>query len=222
MGTSAPSIKTVQEQVVDNLRRLILEGEFAAGDKLQQADLANRLGVSAMPVREGLRHLEAEGLVEFVPRRGAFVASLTAKEFDEIYDMREALEALALRWAVDQIDQEQIAQLDELLRATESSEARLDVQGRAKSIRSFLWTLYQVPARPHLFAAIRRYYNMTFLYQRQYSAAFELSKKRMQIYRRLLRAIENGDVEDALAAHRENYRFVREKMRHFFQQQANA
>jgi DNA-binding GntR family transcriptional regulator len=207
---------------VDNLRCLILEGEFAPGDKLQQADLADRLGVSAMPVREGLRHLEAEGLVEFIPRRGAFVASLTAEEFDELYHMREALEALALRWAIEQIDQRQIARLYELLEETESSEARLDVQGRAKSIRSFLWTLYQVPDRFHLFAAIRRYYNMTFLYQRQYSAAFELSERRMQIYRRLLEAIERADEEAALAAHRENYCFVREKMQHFFRQQANT
>jgi len=63
MTTAITAVRTVQEQVVDNLRRLILEGDFAPGDKLQQEELAALLGVSAMPVREGLRRLQAEGAV---------------------------------------------------------------------------------------------------------------------------------------------------------------
>lgn len=205
-------VRTVQEQVVDNLRHLILEGEFAPGDKLQQEELAAILGVSAMPVREGLRRLQAEGLVEFIPRRGAFVATLSADELDEIYCMREELEALGFRWALEQIGPEVVKRLRDLLRQVEESEAQQDVYRRATLIRSFLWTIFEVAGRSHLFEAIRRYYNITYLYQRRYSAAFELSAQRMQIYHRMLGAIESGDVEGVIAAHRDNYRLVREKI----------
>ena len=212
MTVTLPTIRTVQEQVVDSLRNLILEGEFAPGDKLQQEDLAAALGVSAMPVREALRRLQAEGLVEFVPRRGAFVTTLSPDQLDEIYHMREELEALGFRWAMAQVRPEQIERLRDLLRQVEESEVRQDVHQRAKLIRVFLWTIFEVAGRSHLFEAIRRYYNMTYLYQRQYSAAFELSEQRMQIYRRMLAAVEKGDVVGVIRAHRDNYRLVREKM----------
>jgi len=219
MTTAITAVRTIQEQVVDNLRRLILEGDFAPGDKLQQEELAALLGVSAMPVREGLRRLQAEGLVEFIPRRGAFVATLSADEFDELYHIREELEALGFRWAMERIGPEEVERLRELLRQVEEAEAQLDVRGRAELIRSFLWTIFEAAGRPHLFEAIRRYYNMTYLYQRRYSAAFDLSAQRMQIYRRMLEAIEAGDVDGGLAAHRDNYRFVRETMLLLLEQQ---
>ena len=210
--TTVSAVRTIQEQVVDNLRHLILEGEFAPGDKLQQEELAALLGVSAMPVREGLRRLQAEGLVEFVPRRGAFVATLSADEFDELFHIREELEALGLRWAVERINPEEIERLRELLRQIEGAEIEHDVNRRAELIRLFLWTVFQAADRPHLLEAIRRYYNMTYLYQRRYSAVLDIAPRRMLIYRRMLAAMEASDVDDAIAAHRANYRLIHETM----------
>ena len=207
-----PAIQTVQEQVVDSLRRLILDGDYSPGDKLQQDELAELLGVSAMPVREGLRLLQAEGLVEFIPRRGAFVAHLSPHEFDELYHMREELEVLALRWAIEQIDPSEIEQLRELLGGAEVAETQPDEHRRTELIRSFLWTIFGAARRPHLYDAICRYYNMTYLYQRQYSEVIDLAARRMQIYRRILDAIDADDAEGAIAAHREHYALIRETM----------
>lgn len=219
MTIAVPAARTIQEQVVDNLRRLILEGDFAPGDKLQQEELAALLGVSAMPVREGLRQLQTEGLVEFVPRRGARVAVLSAEELDELYHMREELEVLALRWAVERIDTEKVEKLRELLRQVEESEDVHDTRRRTALIRSFLWTIFEAAARSYLFDAIRRYYNMTYLFQRQYSAVLDIAAWRMQIYYRMLDAIEAGKVNDAVAAHRDNYRLIRETMLVLLEQQ---
>jgi DNA-binding GntR family transcriptional regulator len=212
------TVRTIQEQVLDNLRRLILGGEYAPGDKLQQEELAELLGVSAMPVREGLRRLQAEGLVEFIPRRGAFVASLSHDEFDEIYHMREELELLGLRWAMAHMDPETTQKLRQLLEQIEAAESQQDVHRRADLIRTFLWTVFQAARRPHLFDAIRRYYNMTYLYQRQYSALLDVAARRMEIYHRMLDAIEAGDVDAASAAHRANYHLIRETMLPLLQQ----
>jgi len=206
------SVQTIQEQVAGSLRRLILDGDFAPGDKLSQDDLAARLGVSAMPVREGLRQLQAEGLVRFVPRHGAFVATLTRDEFDELYHIREELEALALGWAGERIGAAELGSLRALLAQIEEAESAGDVRRRTALVRDFLWTIFEAAGRPHLLDAIHRYYNMTYLYQRQYSAHQELAMARTHIYRRLLAALEAGDRAGALAAHRANYRLIRESM----------
>jgi DNA-binding GntR family transcriptional regulator len=202
----------VQEQVVDHLRRLILDGDYSPGERLRQEDLAGLLGVSAMPVREGLRQLQAEGLVEFAPRRGAFVAQLSPDEFDELYHMREELEALALRWAIERLEPADIEELRHILDDVERAETQRDGRRRSESIRSFLWTIYETAGRPHLYTAICRYYNMTYLYQREYSGLLDVAARRVEMYRRLLAAIVAGDSVQADAIHRENYALVRQTM----------
>ena len=206
------AVQTVQEQVVDSLRRLILDGDYSPGEKLRQDELAELLGVSPMPVREGLRLLQAEGLVEFIPRRGAFVAQLSPEEFDELYHMREELESLALRWAIRRLAPDDIANLWQMLDEVEEAERQHKGRRRSELIRSFLWTIFRMAGRSHLFAAIYRYYNMTYLYQRQYSEVLDVAARRVEIYRRLLGAIEAGDSAQADAIHRENYALVRQTM----------
>jgi len=222
MSHRPPAILTVQEQVVDSLRKIILEGDFAPGDKLGQDALAERLGVSAMPVREGLRRLQAEGLVDFRPRHGAYVARLSAEEFDELFHMREELEVLAIRWAVQRIGGQEATRLRELVTQIETAEAGHDVGRRATLVRTFLWSVFEAAGRRHLFDAIRRCYNMTYLYQRQYSAHFDLSGPRLEIYRRLAQALLAGDVEAAVAAHRDTYALVREVMLPLLREQTDT
>ncbi len=95
---------SVQDIVTEQLRQMIRNGHLKPGDRLHQDELAGRLDVSTMPVREALRHLQAEGLVVFYPRRGAVVAQVTLAEFEEIYRIREELESLAFQWAAENFD----------------------------------------------------------------------------------------------------------------------
>jgi DNA-binding GntR family transcriptional regulator len=97
---SRPSFANVPTVVADRLRALILSGTLAAGERINQDRIAQEHGVSHIPVREALRNLEAEGLVTFHPRRGFFVAALSAEDALELGDMRAALEGLAARLAV--------------------------------------------------------------------------------------------------------------------------
>lgn len=77
------------------VREAILQGEFAAGERLGEVDLAFRLGVSRTPVREALSRLAAEGLVDIAPHRGARVARWTRAELEGVFDLRLALEPRA-------------------------------------------------------------------------------------------------------------------------------
>lgn len=85
----------VRRQVEDRIRRAIVEGQFAPDERLVEAQLCERFRVSRPIVREALRQLVAEGLVVIVPHHGARVASITAEEASQIYEVRAQLEALA-------------------------------------------------------------------------------------------------------------------------------
>jgi len=88
------------DEVAAQLRAAILGGDFAPGQKIRQADVARQLGVSRGPVREALRSLIAEGLVQDEPRRGTFVAKLSPDDVREILDVRVALEVRAAQLVI--------------------------------------------------------------------------------------------------------------------------
>lgn len=103
--------RTLREQVADHLRVEILEGRLAPGTELGESMLAASLNVSRGPLREALGQLAAEKLVTIVPRKGAIVRRLTRQEFLDAYQVREALESLAIRLAVPRLSHEQRAEL---------------------------------------------------------------------------------------------------------------
>src|SRR5690348_16581205 len=110
---------TTHEFVYDTLRRAILSGALPGGTRLVQADIATQLSVSTTPVREALRDLAAEGLVVFKPYSGAVVRELDIAELAELYDIRKALEPLAVRRSAALISPEEIAAAQALARTME-------------------------------------------------------------------------------------------------------
>jgi DNA-binding GntR family transcriptional regulator len=90
--------------IADYLRAAIRTGRFAPGQRLVEAELTAELGVSRGPVREALRRLAAEGLIELVPNRGAVVRRLSMTEALELFEIRTELEALAARRAAGHMD----------------------------------------------------------------------------------------------------------------------
>jgi DNA-binding GntR family transcriptional regulator len=91
LRTAAP----LRQSVLENIRNAIASGRFAAGSRLVEKDLCEMVGVSRTLVRESLRQLESEGLIEVVPHRGPVVARLSIAQAEQIYRVRSELEALA-------------------------------------------------------------------------------------------------------------------------------
>lgn len=114
MSTSVPQLKydvaitTVRKQVEDHLRHAITQGLFAPGQHLSDRVLQSTFNVSRTVVREAVRQLEAEGLIETVPHRGSFVRSVSLEEVRQIYDVRAVLEALASKGFARNATPEQI------------------------------------------------------------------------------------------------------------------
>ncbi len=99
------------DETAERIQRKIIAGEFPVGAWLRQDRLAVDLGVSRTPVREALRKLQAVGLVEVIPRRGAVVRHLDARVFREAFVVRAELEGLAAQLAAELADDEQLAEL---------------------------------------------------------------------------------------------------------------
>jgi DNA-binding GntR family transcriptional regulator len=97
------------------LRERILSNDIGPGTRLVMRDVANQYAASDIPVREALRMLERDGLVETAPYRGATVTTLTAKEVEETYFIRSHLESIATGLAAERITDAELAQLDRLM-----------------------------------------------------------------------------------------------------------
>lgn len=101
----------LRDVVFNTLRRAILTGQLKPGERLMEVHLANQLGVSRTPIREAIRKLELEGLVNMVPRRGAEVARITEKSLRDVLEVRRALDALSVELACERITQPDIERL---------------------------------------------------------------------------------------------------------------
>lgn len=96
------------------IRERIISGEYPMGDRLGEVELATALGVSRTPVREALRRLSADGLVEVEANRGARVASWAPDDLDQIYELRAMLEGHAAARAASRVTAEDIAELEQM------------------------------------------------------------------------------------------------------------
>src|SRR5580765_4278392 len=118
---------TLWQRVYDHLRAEILSGRLKPGAELAEVALSAQLGVSRGPLREAIGRLASEGLVTVRPRRGAVVRSLSKEEFVELYQVREALEMLAVRLAVPRLGDDGVADLERLLAAMAAHAERGEV-----------------------------------------------------------------------------------------------
>ena len=108
--------KTLNLQVYEILKEMILNNEFKNEIKLNEVLIASKLEVSPTPVREAFRMLAADGIVEIVPWKGVFIKKYTIKEIEEAYQCREVLETLAVKLCINIIPKTEIDRLLKLLK----------------------------------------------------------------------------------------------------------
>jgi DNA-binding GntR family transcriptional regulator len=125
----APVRETVGSAAYRLLRDAIAQGQIAMGARINELELAAAWHVSRTPVRDALRRLEAEGWVQSVPGRGVVVPVLSLADADELYEIREVLEARAARRAAERGGPEFQARLNDLIRAFGTALKHVDVNG---------------------------------------------------------------------------------------------
>lgn len=131
------SHRTLREVVADEIRLMIMSGALAPGERLFEDRLAEQLGVSRNPVREALRALEGTGLVEVVPRRGAYVSQLEPHRARKLLELRSLLEAYAAEQAATHRSEEDLAAMRKCLDEGRSATAEGDMVRAASCHRQF-------------------------------------------------------------------------------------
>lgn len=189
-------VRTAHRTVTDLLRDAILSGRLAGGERLVQSEIASQLQVSVTPVREALRDLASEGLIRFDAFRGATVHAPTADELEEIYGLRQILVPVAVRYAVANISDDEIAEARELaeqMAAAEDPAAWLDLN------RRFHLALDAPARKPILHDILRRLADLSSLYVGVSISATDERRRADDDHRKIIEAYEARDVEAAVA-----------------------
>lgn len=143
--------KTAVELVLEELRSRILSGELAPGSPLRQEALADELGVSRIPLREAIRLLSSEGLVDVLPHKGAYVSMLSRDEVQEFFDLRLRLEPWLFHEAAMKVSNEELDRAERLVE-------RMDTVG-AEEWGALNWELhellYSAAGRPAAMSIVR-------------------------------------------------------------------
>lgn len=190
-------------RIADQLRTAILRGDYAPGARIRQEDVAQRYGASRVPVREAFRTLEADGLVTLVANAGAWVSRLSLAECDEVYQTRERVEPLLLRYAMARIDDAQIDRLEALATQMQGTE---DVEEFLRLDREFHLGSYAAAQTTVLGDLVHRLWNTTQHYRRAFTLLLDEHAARVvhDEHHMLVSAIREGDTEGAesvLAGH---------------------
>jgi DNA-binding GntR family transcriptional regulator len=197
-------------EVFERLRRLILEGEYGPNERLIEEQLADRLGVSRTPIRQALTMLEAEGLVEIAPNKGAMVCSFTIKDVWDIYDLRAVLEGHAARRAADRIDDEGLARLRSLAEDMENvlpgrfSDHEEEIRWLVATNQEFHGTIVGASRNGRLEKLIRRTVEVPLMFKAFYWYGPHERAISNHYHRQILGALEAGDGERAEIIMREH------------------
>jgi DNA-binding GntR family transcriptional regulator len=192
-----PRLRTATSFVSETLRTAILTGTLDDGAPLRQDELAATFGVSRMPIREALRQLEAEGLIDFQPHKGAVVAQLPIEEISEVYEMRLMAETFALRLSLPHLSVETLDRAAWLLDEIDGEE---DVTRWGLLNRQFHATLLSGAPRKRLSALIDSLHNAVDRYLRFLLTNLDYEERSQEEHRAILAVCRTGDVERAVAA----------------------
>lgn len=187
----------LRDIVFNILRRAIITGEFAPGERLMEIALAERLGVSRTPVREAIRKLELEGLVVMIPRKGAEVAHITEKDLRDVLDVRCALEQLAASRAAEKITTEQKYELKKALLAFEAAIEKGDTAEIADCDMDFHDIIFEIADNPRLTTIINNLRELAYRYRLEYVKDFDYHDTLVREHRTITEAIFQNDGETA-------------------------
>lgn len=198
-------LDTAQQHAVEFLRRLIVAGDLRPGQRINQEDLAERIGLSVAPIREALRALEQEGQVTYLPRRGYFVTELRIEDLREIYGLRQMLETRAVLEALPTLDDDALERIRRAAADCVDAAETGDVAAELAANRRFHFGMFESPVQPHTMRVIRTLWDSTEAYRALYYNSHDERVRSVHAHDRILEAVEVRDPDRLIAeldAHR--------------------
>ena len=187
--------RTLTDAAADALRHRILNGGLAAGTPLRQEALAAELGISRIPLREALRHLEAEGLVVLLPHRGAIVAELPLGDLTELFELRADLETDLTRRAVPRLTPAALDRMDTGSAAFTAALEAGDVAGLGAANLAFHGAIYAGAGRPRTLEVVTRLHATCDRLLRLQLTLTAGGERAVREHREIAAAVRGGDAE---------------------------
>jgi len=191
-------LNTLGDRAFQILKERIIRHEISGGTRLSDQEIAQHLDISRTPVREAITRLAAEGLVEVVPRRGAFVVQLSVRDIEETSDVREALERLAIELAVPCLSDEHLRRLQSIIDRTTEAVGRGDDAAYFDLDRQFHEAIVEISGNRKL---IETYSTLGATMQAirwLRCRSREHQEQTIEWHRRILAALVQGDAEGAM------------------------
>ena len=190
----------LRDVVFNTLREAILRGDLQPGERLMELQLADKLGVSRTPIREAIRMLEQEGLAVTVPRKGAEVAKMTLKGMEDVLEIREALDELAVQLACVRISEEQLQELKKRKQDFEISLKSGDVKQMAEADVHFHDVIYEATENPKLINLLNNLREQIYRYRVEYIKKAENHPILIEEHEAIYQALVNRSQKDAKAS----------------------
>ena len=190
----------LRDVVFNTLREAILKGDLKPGERLMELQLASKLGVSRTPIREAIRRLEQEGLAVTTPRKGAEVAKMTLKDMEDVLEIRDALDELAVRIACQKISDEQLRQLEDVKELFEKSTQTGNVKKIAEADVSFHDVIYEATGNPKLVTLLNNLREQVYRYRVEYIKDPKNYPTLIAEHEAILDSLKNRDVKNAVEA----------------------
>lgn len=143
LETNIQDQQSLRAKVFNCIREDILNGKYKQGDSLVENKLAEEFGVSRTPVREAIRQLELEGLVQSIPNKGVIVKGISKQDINDIYTIKKLLEGQAARWAVERMLPEELKKLQEIVELMDYYTRKSDFEQLAKLDTEFHDIIYK-------------------------------------------------------------------------------
>lgn len=199
--------ENLQEQLYLRLREGLLAGQFKPGERMKIRDLAVAWGTSSMPVRAALQRLVAEGALEGEPQRSVRVPVMTRERFAQVFQVRLALEGLAVETAVPHLSADDLQVLAGCVERMEQALERRDVQGYLDDNSLFHLTLYRACANPTLLRMIESLWLQVGPFFNQLFTEADLSLRLNDFHEDAYQAARVGDARGARAAIEQDMQF---------------
>lgn len=189
-------IKPLREIIYEHLRQTILDGIIKPGQRLVERDIAEKFNASRTPVREALRILESEGFIEYLPRKGVIVRGFNVKEIEDIYNIRKALECLAVQSAIAHITDAQISKLKKIISRLEQ-EQDCNALDTSKGLHAFDDIIVDAANMPLLKSFLQTLKESLLRYQKINLSNHPRRKEAVKEHKDILQAIINRDIHQA-------------------------
>jgi len=197
----------LRDVVFQTLREAILKGDLRPGERLMELQLASKLGVSRTPIREAIRMLEQEGLAVTIPRKGAEVARMTEKNMEDVLQIREALDDLAVQVACDKMTEQQLDNLTVAMKNFENAVQAGDLKHIVAYDVEFHDIIYESTDNPRLVTLLSNLREQIYRYRVEYLKEKENYPMLVKEHETIVAALKEKNkkrVTDAMRCHIRN------------------